>query len=373
MYVQRWHTQDHATGALERTLAGIVSLAGLPHYNRFRAAVAYATVTGCAKLVQRIEAARHWLRSEKRWLISIDFGRTEPKALEFLAALPKAEVRIPFGARVVARGGFAPIVPFHPKVYAVDDGCNRVFGTFVGSGNLTASGLLTGSESGVLAYWLDPTAAEKKAMASAYDHMSWFDEAWGRSDPLADVIGEYKRNWKKSKPPFEEDNSEAVELYAEGAGRVISGKSAVAFASAKALWVEIGELYKNRGAGQSGNQVDLPRGCRVFFGFPATTVARNTVFGDVMLQNDGFSPVRCSVRFGNNQMDKVNLPVPGTDGPATYDNSILMFERKTRGAGGLARFRIVIGSRTKLEQWKKSAPSSTEMEMQSGRKYGLLL
>jgi hypothetical protein len=56
-------------------------------------------------------------------------------------------------------------------------------------------------------------------------------------------------------------------------------------------------------------------------------VSRDTVLGQVVLQKDGYQPVECSVRFANNQMDKVNLPVPGTDGPDSYDDSILLFER----------------------------------------------
>ena len=34
-----------------------------------------------------------------------------------------------------------------------------------------------------------------------------------------------------------------------------------------------------------------------------------------------------SVRFGNNSIDKVNLPIPGAAGPETYDNGVVHFER----------------------------------------------
>ncbi len=375
MQVQEWYAQDQAIGAIGRTLDGIASLVDLPHYGQLRAAVAYATLNGCKILSRQVAASSRWTRSRKRWLISIDFGRTEPAALDFLAALPRAEVRIPFGEQVVARRGFSPVIPFHPKAYAVDDiadGGQRVFGIFLGSGNLTASGLLTGSESGVLSYWVDPTLSQKKGMASAYGQMSWFEAAWERAHPLRDVIARYKKLWKKSKPPIKEDDPETVDLYVGGADRVVSGKTAVGLASARALWVEIAELYKNRGPGQAGNQVDLPRGSRVFFGFPSKAVTRNTIFGDVYLQNMGFRPVRCSVRFGNNQMDKVNLPVPGAEGPPSYDNSILLFERGTRAADGTPIFAIRVGDEVQLAQWKRAAASDTEMRMQSGRRWGLL-
>lgn len=96
------------------------------------------------------------------------------------------------------------------------------------------------------------------------------------------------------------------------------------------------------------------------------------MFGQVVLQNDGFAPAECSVRFGNNHMDKVNLPLPDSHGPASYDHAILRFDRAGLAAGGLRRFRISLGTESDLKKWKKSALSETERTMQSGRRYGVL-
>lgn len=374
MHVQDWYAQDQASGAIGRTLDGIADILDLPHYTQLRAAVAYATLSGCRILSERAVKLRR-SRIRKRWLISIDFGRTEPSALEYLAALPGAEVRIPFGAKVVSRRAFAPIFPFHPKAYAVDDvrdGGNRILGIFLGSGNLTASGLLTGSEAGTASHWLDPTRLEKAAMIAAYNQTSWFEDAWSRADPVRDIIGPYTKLWRRWTPPITEDDPEVVDLYAGGAGREVAGRAALNLASAKALWVEVGELYKNRGRSEAGNQVDLPRGSRVFFGFPAAAVPKNTVFGQVMLKNDNFDSVSCSVRFGNNWMDKVNLPVPGTEGPATYDNSILFFERRSAAADGTQRFRLRVLNGAQLIKEKSAATNSIDLQMRGGRQYGLL-
>ena len=375
MHFEEWYAQDQASGAIGRTLAGLTSLIELDDYSQFRAAVAYATLNGCKILAQNVLSSARWRRCRKRWLISIDFGRTEPAALDFLAQLPRAEVRIPNGAKVVARRGFSPITPFHPKVYAVDDlsvGGNRVFGIFLGSGNLTTSGLLTGSEAGVLSYWTNPTRSQKKAMISAYNQMSWFDVAWEKADLFPDVIAKYRKRWKKSKPPFTDENPKIVDLYFGGNGHVIAGSIAIGFDSARAFWVEVRELYKNRGPDRAGNQVDLPRGSRVFFGFTAKAVPKNTVFGHVFLKNEGFEQISCSVRFGNNQMDKVNLPVPGTEGPQSYDNSILLFERSGLAPDGTLQFQLYVGNEAQLTRWKRASISVTDLRMQSGRRYGLL-
>ena len=375
MYGQRWFPQDQSSGDIGQTLLGITSLAELDGYTQFRAGVAYATLGGCNILFKKLRRVPCWTKSSKRWLISIDFGRTEPDALKCLAEIPGAEVRIPNGLKVVASGAFMPGVPFHPKAYAVDNianGDKSVFGAFIGSGNLTGSGLLTGSECGVLSYWNEPSDAEQEAMLSAYHGMSWFDTVWDHADLVSEVIPKYSELWEKSEPPIVEEDEEVVELYAGGPGHIVSGGFAVALASAKAFWIEVKELYKNRGPKQAGNQVDTPRGTRVFSGFEPTAVDPDTMFGRVVLQNDGFEPVECSVRFGNNHMDKVNLPLPGTHGPDSYDNAILRFERAGSAATGMPMFRVSVGDEADLEGWKKDALSEEERTMQSGRRYGVL-
>ena len=75
---------------------------------------------------------------------------------------------------------------------------------------------------------------------------------------------------------------------------------------------------------------------------------------------------KCSVRFGNNQMDKVNLPIPGEDGPATYDNSVLHFERVSPG-----RFRIRLGNAAEITEWRRrSQRQGMKYELAGGREFG---
>jgi HKD family nuclease len=203
MFVQKLFPQDQSSGAIGQTLLGIRSLVELKGYSQFRAGVAYATSSGSRVLVKGLWDIASFRKSPKRWLISIDFGRTEPDALTYLGGISNTEVRIPNGLRVLQASGFAPSIPFHPKAYAVDDiakGNKSVFGTFIGSGNLTGSGLLTGSECGVFSYWKGSNGAQKKEMLSAYDTMSWFETVWENADPVADIIDKYAKQWKRQSP-----------------------------------------------------------------------------------------------------------------------------------------------------------------------------
>jgi hypothetical protein len=194
----------------------------------------------------------------------------------------------------------------------------------------------------------------------------------GKADPLATVLATYRKIWRRRKPPIVEDNPRVADLYLGGANRVISGDLAISFDTARTLWVELKNLYKNRGPQEAGNQVDLRRGSRVFFGFSPAEVPPNTVFGQVYLQNQGFPEVSCSIRYGDNQMDKVNLPVPGTEGPGSYDNSILLFERLGSAGDGTPKFQIRVGNEASLRTWKRESLFETEMKMRRGRRFGLM-
>src|SRR5690349_13810067 len=89
---------------------------------RVRWAVAYATLSGCERLVNRISAQigqRHWERIEKQFVLSLDFGITEPDALKFLSELAKSEVRVA-APEVLGRPALVPQNAFHPKIYLFD-------------------------------------------------------------------------------------------------------------------------------------------------------------------------------------------------------------------------------------------------------------
>jgi hypothetical protein len=64
---------------------------------RVRWAVAYSTRAGCERLTDRISARigkAKWENAEKQFITSLDFGLTDPGALEFLSALPASTVHI---------------------------------------------------------------------------------------------------------------------------------------------------------------------------------------------------------------------------------------------------------------------------------------
>lgn len=111
-----------------------------------RWAVAYATLRGCERLFDRISSqigANNLGQIQKDFIISLDFGLTDPSALQYLQELNNSTVHVA-NPEVVNRGGLRPVKAFHPKVYLFNSPDSNYF--VVGSANLTESALLTNTE-----------------------------------------------------------------------------------------------------------------------------------------------------------------------------------------------------------------------------------
>jgi hypothetical protein len=66
-------------------------------------------------------------------------------------------------------------------------------------------------------------------------------------------------------------------------------------------------------------------------------------------------------------MDKLDLPVPGKEGPATYRHQTLLFTRQPDGS-----FRLSLGSTPEVSIWKQASERlGTLFGMRSGREYGV--
>lgn len=332
-------------------------------------AVAYASVGGVRVLLSQVSSAPSWERSTKRFLVSMDSGFTEPDALLALSRLPNSEVRIPNATDVLKSTALRPARPFHPKAYLFRGATSSMLSALVvGSANLTASAMSTGAEV--------VTAQFGRRNADVGTFLDWFEDAWDRAVPLSLVLDEYrrKRPLRGGRPPSAEDQDRAATVYTPppGVAVAVRGPDAARLSTAKAYWIEAGRLSRNRGPTLPGNQLDTPRGARVFFGFTPVDVPRNHIFGEIELRYDTGVYDRYSVRFGNNQMDKVNLPVPGAAGPTTYDGEILLFVRDPPVTRGPERFTVSLISRTALLRRQRSATTSWEGQMNSGRSWGLL-
>jgi HKD family nuclease len=306
------------------------------------AAFAYVTDSGAAEVRTRLKSTIG--KSRKcRWLFSFDYGRSHPTALKKLTEIGNSTIRIYDGEYVVQAKSFTPRVSYHLKTALTlqRDGypCHQI----VGSGNLSASGLLSGIEAGCI---VDYSEVDQKSGTTV---ISALEKLWEGSTPLEKVIKDYEKRYKTIIQP------------------AVSGPDHDDAPGTTLFWIDIGYVTKNRGADKPGNQFDLPKGSHVHLGVKKVrNPERNSVLGDLNIRTPDGEVVERTMRFGNNEMEKLTLPIPEDYGYHSYDGKILTFS--------------VDGDEVLLEAYEPEdfyriygRRISSVGEMRSGRKYGTIL
>jgi hypothetical protein len=317
-----------------------------------------------AKLLVEVcrEVAPNWSNIAKRWVLSIDGGITEPAALRYLLHQRKTEVRVPDAEAMLSRR-LRPAHRFHPKTLLLETQSPtiRPRGLLVGSANLTCNGLCFGHEHALVAY-LDEGAASASLAAGIEDLAQVVDSATQIDEAFVDRYAAIRPASPELPVEFEGPRSERI--LQEGA--VLPARQAAALAAASNLWVDIEYVVPNRGRGEEGNQIDLMRGTRVFFGFGDAALPKNSPIGSVQLRYHSHLSIR-NLRFGNNSMDKLDLPIPGQEGPPSYRNQTLLFSREADGS-----FRLKLGTSAEIQSWKdRSRKLGTSFVLRGGRAFGV--
>lgn len=269
------------------------------------AAFAYVTDSGVAQI-------RAWLRSdigksrECRWLFGFDYGRTHPTALKKLNGIGNSAIRIHDGEYVAHAKAFIPRLSFHLKTMLTlhNNGypCQQV----VGSGNLSAAGLLSGIEAGCVIDYSQVSRKRGTALVTTLERM------WEEASPLEEVLPDYESRYAEIIQPrvFGTPNSDGENV-------------------AALFWIDVGYVTKNRGENRPGNQFDLPKGSHVHLGVKKVqNPKRNSVLGELNIRTLGGEVVERTLRFGNNEMEKLTLPIPEQYGYQCYDGKILTFMRE---------------------------------------------
>lgn len=327
--------------------------------NRVRAALAYATQSGVAELCATLGGLAPWRTARKQWLIGIDYCRSDPKALDHLASLSHSAVKVHDGTFVAGRSGCTPRVSYHPKLYLFSG--DTVTATVVGSGNLSQTGLRIGIEAAASLRSTD-TAVKLAPVTQWYEHM------WRAATPYDQISGQYAARYnaesnRRQPAPIEDDAAP------EGAGRrgQLTPEQLRQLRVCQFLWIEAGNLHENLGSGRPGNQLMLKRNTRVFFGFQARDLDRDTLVGTVAIRYGANTRYECSLRFSNNSMDVLTLPLPGEEGPAAYDRQTLLFRRI-----GVRQFLVSLGTPAQIANWRRQSDQiAGRFEMKGGREWGV--
>lgn len=338
------------------------ALVGSTSFHQLTGVIAFASEKGARLLCDAFASeVPTWRTVAKRWAISIDGGITEPDALRYLLSIRNTEVRVPDAQELLTRR-LQPIVRFHPKTLLLEQASpQRATAIAVGSANLTGNGLCFGHEH-LLTAKLSTASAAKQLAQGIDDLLQVYSSATIVDDNFIDQYEALRPATPTLPEEFEHVRTTAILQ----PNAVLPSVESAALAAASNLWVDIEYVVANRGNTQEGNQIDLRRGTRVFFGFDDSPLPRNSAIGTVRIRYGTHSADR-NLRFGNNHMDKLDLPIPGQEGPATYQNTTLLFTRQADGS-----YVMQVGTPADVKSWKAaSSDQSTLFAMRSGREYGV--
>jgi len=308
-------------------------------FNSF-AAFAYVTDSGVAQI--RTQLKNDFGKSRDcRWLFGFDYGRTQPTALQKLNEIGKSAIRIHDGKYVVQSKAFIPRAVFHLKTALTLQKNGYPCQQIVGSGNLSASGLTSGIEAGCVVDYSQVSHKRGTALITT------LEELWEKATPLEEVLHDYQTRY-----------AEIIEPTVFGSGNGDHAEVASLF------WIDVGYVTKNRGEDKPGNQFDLPKGSHVYLGVKKVhDPKRNSVLGTLNIKTPDGEIAERRLRFGNNEMEKLTLPIPEQYGYECYDGKILTFRREGN--------EIVLEALEPddfFQTYGKHLSSCSKMK--SGRKYG---
>lgn len=349
------------------TLHAIETILNKGHVESLDIAVAYVTSGGASDFLEKASATlgRAWKVVQKRWITSFDYCRSEPLALKALMSLPASSVRV-YEAAFCLKNKGTPKVPFHPKAFLLR---NQAWDyALTGSGNLSRSGLSKGVEAGLVLAVKRNNPPEQTSVASMNALRSWYSSIWKNAAPLdASLLNQYTALFEsidnlKNITPTEDD------LASSDTGKgALSSKDLRKLRACSNFWIEAGNITKNRGPHLPGNQLMMKRLSRVFFGFEPTVVSENTPIGTVAMSFNGGVTDSYSLTYSDNKMDKLVLPIPGSMGPASYDNKHLLFRQVSSQV-----FDLTLGTNSDRASWeKRSIAIGGAFRMSSGREWGV--
>lgn len=365
----RYRIALQGRGNENAVINAIAAGAGCAEFVQARGAYAYASAGGASDYVHALKTAMpNWDLVDKRWLISFDFGHTEPNALELLASLPNSQVRVPYAREVLGRLGLSPVRAFHPKTLILTGSKvgRAPLAVALGSANMTVSGLRTGHEDVSVATWTGGhVGADARAqLKAAYEEAAWFDRSWRAATRLTEsLLAEYRA--KRPNRITAEDASRRVKEVEQD--RPLPFEQIATLQSSRRLWVEVNNVAENLGSGRPGNQIHLRRGTRAFFGLTPLSVPKMTFLGTINIVYGGREIPR-HMRYSHNGMDTLDLPLPGTDGPATYEHVVLVFDQV-----GPDTFTLRIASPSQAARLKAtSMATGTLYTLSGGRQWGVV-
>ena len=298
-------------------------------------AVAYARQSG-TDILTTTTSVDH-LQCKKRFLVGIDWFRSDHRAIDALAGLSKSQVKVFDGQFLVSSNGCRPRKSFHAKSYLFG---NSPSSLILGSSNLSRNGLCTSVE-------LCIETAEKKLVA---EYCGWFRKQWSDATDWNTIRKRYIKKYEDADHReliFAEDEDDDSNVFSI---RWVTPERLRMLRTMRNLWIDVGRTH-NRGKGKPGEQLQFAQMTRVFFGCRAEKTSGNADLGWYTFTMPNATPENRPLRYNGNTMDVLSLPVPGSGGwPASYENQTLLFTKQSDGT-----FHVTMATGQARANWRRQS------------------
>lgn len=302
-----------------RILSSLSDLMG-PDVTAIKVSSAYISLGGARLFMDQVKARMTGAEENHvpiSLITSLDYGITEPQALQYWHECPFADVYIR-GTELLANNNLIPEASaFHPKIYIFEsthDDENDIR-ALIGSANLTTRGLTVNSE----AAWQSEDIAISEATKC-------WERAIEYAVPLsADIIKKYTELHKsRTKSPTEAENKPVIEPASTDAQGPFA-EADVDPTDYDMLWIQTRAM-----SGGSASQVELPRGSYRFFSGAdvpdhSATLVQCLKEIEILLNGDIYSGKRVTWH-PHNGMERLNLPSHNRTG-IHLDNSMILLRR----------------------------------------------
>jgi HKD family nuclease len=208
------------------------------------AGVAFATEAGVAEFRKKVIGPDRFDGAEKRWLVGIQGGVSQPKALQRLAEAENSEARVPYGQAALADPALNAPVSFHPKAFYFENGSSEEVAVVSTSANLTFRALTSNVEQVLV--WRG-TRSDDVAVA----FRAWWEGMWNAADAAdGEFLAEYEAKRPRVPPPPNTTGTEPADS---------------ALRAANSFWIELTRKPES----DSHNQIELLFNGHLFF-YPNT-------------------------------------------------------------------------------------------------------
>lgn len=317
---------------------------------RARFAFAYATTSGLNALLPAFTRFEAWEGIEKKWLIGIHHGITEPRALQKLLSLRNSKTRVFVNGQRMTKESLTSSRKLHAKIFSIESGPGKNLSALVvGSANLTGDALGRSSLNYEVGLAHLPFGPEH--VSSSLN--SWWSEVWKNSINLTErLIDDYSR----MRLLFIDRNPDVVHDF--------ESPSELDASHASSLWIEAGAM-----SGGSRNQIEFGRELAAFFGPIADHQRLLRMQFGIAVWND--RPLTPKITSFGVPIWRLSLPTTSQGAPS-YPSQIIKFTRKTIGGSETYLIEVAGADSSRYRKWLQKSHRSGQFSANSGgRKFGL--